>query len=188
MLLLLLTSQAGTSTRVLVPHFIQANRTRPNSVEKQRKASLFDQRMESYESTLSDRSAGAAVNKQGTEFSQTEGGCRHGSPSRGLCQVHCLCTEPLCQEQSLGTRSTSLKCWVQGLSCGQPSMSCENRLSIKGEKKWVRLSYPDSVFVFWGLFVAFAGDKPLLGLLSCTSFLRGTGCPLQLLPLECVLP
>ena len=53
-----------------MPHFIQANRTRPNSVEKQRKASLFDQRMESYESTLSDRSAGAAVNKQGTEFSQ----------------------------------------------------------------------------------------------------------------------
>lgn len=130
---------------------------------------------------------GLLSTSRGRSSPRTEGGCRHGSPSRGQCQVHYLCTEPLGQEQSLGTRSTRLKCWVQGLSCGQPSMSCENRLSIKGEKKWVRLSYPDSVFVFWGLFVAFAGDKPLLGLLSCTSFLRGTGCPLQLLPLECML-
>lgn len=170
-----------------MPHFIQANRTRPNSVEKQRKASLFDQRMESCESTLSAGLLGLLSTSRGRSSPRTEGGCRHGSPSRGQCQVHYLCTEPLCQEQSLGTRSTRLKCWVQGLSCGQPSMSCENRLSIKGEKKWVRLSYSDSVFVFWGLFVAFAGDKPLLGLLSCTSFLRGTGCPLQLLPLECML-
>ena len=118
------------------------------------------------EATLSDGSAGVAVNEEGAGFSQERGGAGVVLPDQtavpGALSPH-RAPEFRCQAQSLGPRSPSLKCQPgRPVSCGQPSMSCETRLSAEGKEKRVRRYHPDSSFIFWGLLVAFASDKPLL--------------------------
>ena len=68
-----------------MPHLTQANRTRPNSVEKQRKALLFDQRMESCELALWSPHfltglPGLPSTRRGRGSHRTEWGCRRGAP------------------------------------------------------------------------------------------------------------
>lgn len=79
------------------------------------------------------------------------------------------------QLQPVHPRNPAPKAQVPGLGTSNPLSTCiYTKYKGKEKNRLEFISLSDSIVISWELLMGFAGDNPLLCLLSCSSLIRGT--------------